>query len=161
MIKLENESKTTALAEALASVAKNGDVIGLSGNLGVGKSSFARAFINARCGIDEVPSPTFTLVQTYEETSIDNEIKNDIWHLDLYRINDESEVYELGLYEALGQDIILIEWPERVSAKTLGDWLNITLDFSEEAEERIVTFIEHGSRSKTLRDYVLSQIKML
>ena len=158
MIVLENELETVALAEAFANNAKSGDIIGLSGSLGAGKSSFARAFINARCEVDDVPSPTFTLLQIYEENSINNNTKGSIWHLDLYRINDVSEVYELGLPEAIGHDLLIIEWPERLRSDFLGDWLNLRLDFSKNPDARIATLNDYGPRSKILRDILISQI---
>ncbi len=105
-------TETQRLAQELAALAAPGDVIALRGDLGMGKSAFARAFIQARAGVSiEVPSPTFTLVQAYELPS------GLISHFDLYRLRDASDAYELGLDDAFG-GIILIEWPER-----LGDGL--------------------------------------
>ena len=85
-------------------------MLALSGGLGAGKSVFARAFLRARAGDPalEVPSPTFTLVQAYDLPG------GAVWHLDLYRIADPSEVWELGVEEALGHAILLVEWPERM-----------------------------------------------
>ena len=88
-------------------------MIGLSGPLGSGKTTFARAFICARLGIAEVPSPTFALVEVYESTT-----DAAIWHFDLYRMEKPDDVYELGFEDALADGILLIEWPER-----LGDFL--------------------------------------
>ena len=86
--------------------------IALWGEMGAGKSTFARAFIRSFLPDIEVPSPTFTLVQTYPTP------KGEIWHCDLYRLATEDEVQELGLLEAFNEAICLVEWPER-----LGDFL--------------------------------------
>lgn len=100
---------TKSFAAQCADNALNGDVITLEGPMGAGKSEFARAYIQHL--VDEeidVPSPTFTLVQTYETP------KGIIWHFDLYRLEDEDEIYEIGWEEALSDGILLIEWPERL-----------------------------------------------
>ncbi len=108
-IHLATEAETTALSEHFSRHLKAGESILLSGDLGTGKSSFARSFIRHRLGQDEeVPSPTFTLVQTYQHDEVE------IWHCDLYRLSDPTEVIELGLDEALDREICLIEWPDRL-----------------------------------------------
>src|SRR6516162_7945065 len=88
---LPDEAATAAFAARVSAVAEIGDVIALKGDLGTGKTSFARAFIRARGAVEEVPSPTFTLVQIYElaETAI--------WHFDLYRLKSAEEAWELGI----------------------------------------------------------------
>lgn len=108
---LRDELETAALARALASVASAGDVIALHGDLGLGKSAFARAFVRARAADDAltVPSPTFTLVQVYELPG------GTVWHVDAYRLASADEAFELGLDEAFATAITLIEWPERVA----------------------------------------------
>ena len=109
---LPDDLATHALGQRLAGLARAGDVICLRGNLGTGKSSLARAFIRALTSPDEeVPSPTFTLVQTYEDAPVP------VWHFDLYRLESPDEILELGFEDAC-RDICLIEWPER-----LGPWL--------------------------------------
>ncbi|RZI47057.1 tRNA (adenosine(37)-N6)-threonylcarbamoyltransferase complex ATPase subunit type 1 TsaE [Candidatus Finniella inopinata] len=87
-------------------------VIALWGDMGAGKSTFARAFIQSLLPTTDVPSPTFTLIQTYDTP------KGEIWHCDLYRLKGPEDAEELGLLEAFNQHICLIEWPER-----LGDFL--------------------------------------
>jgi len=161
MIKLESEIKTRALAKIFSEHVLSGDVIGLTGNLGVGKSFFARSFIHARCGIIEVPSPTFTLVQTYDDLSSCNETQSNIWHFDLYRLNNESEAHEIGLYEAIGREIVLIEWPEKLSKYSMGDWLNIDLTFTNNADERFVQMTGYGPRSQKLKSEVIVEAKRL
>ena len=107
-IPLPDETATDALARRCAARARPGDTFLLEGEIGAGKSHFARAFIRARLGAEtEVPSPTFTLMQTYGPEEA-------IWHVDLYRLADTGELVELGLDEALGRAICLIEWPDRL-----------------------------------------------
>ena len=100
---------TACLARVMAAVLKPGDVIALEGPVGAGKTHFARAFIRARQGdaAEDVPSPTFTLVQTY-----DDPLGTEIWHADLYRLTHPDELVELGLDDAMRDDIVLIEWPD-------------------------------------------------
>lgn len=105
---LLDETDTEALGRALAALAAPGMVLLLSGPIGSGKSHLSRALIRARLGAaTEVPSPTFTLVQTYEGTP-------EIWHADLYRLTHPDEVLELGLEDAFSTAICLIEWPDRL-----------------------------------------------
>lgn len=108
-ILLPTEDDTAALAGCIAPRLAPGDVLLLSGSIGAGKTAFARALIRARLGrMEDVPSPTFTLVQTYFDGAAD------IWHGDLYRLGDVDEVLELGLDEAFETAICLIEWPDRL-----------------------------------------------
>ncbi|MFN3700674.1 MAG: tRNA (adenosine(37)-N6)-threonylcarbamoyltransferase complex ATPase subunit type 1 TsaE [Alphaproteobacteria bacterium] len=114
-----DESDTIALARRLAPSLRNGDILCLSGTLGMGKSVFARALIRHLCGDDtlEVPSPTFTLVQHYEIAHPHTETgAAQLWHFDLYRLKDPEEIYELGWEDALYDGISLVEWPERLGA---------------------------------------------
>jgi tRNA threonylcarbamoyl adenosine modification protein YjeE len=108
VIDLPDESATGALAARLAALAQPGDIIALSGQLGAGKTSFARAFIRARGGTEAVPSPTFTLVQLYDLPG------GTVWHFDLYRLRHAEEAWELGIEDAFRDGISLIEWPERL-----------------------------------------------
>lgn len=112
-IKSSSEADTAQIAAEFASKLKGGDVVLLSGTLGVGKSVFARALIRSICKDDEleVPSPTFTLVQTYEAPL------GSISHYDLYRLENQEDIYEIGWEEALGFDLVLVEWPERLGEK--------------------------------------------
>ncbi len=105
------ETGTTAIAAALARVCAAGDVIALSGALGSGKTVFARGFVRALADTDEeVPSPTFTLVQIYPAAPAP------IHHFDLYRIEETEEAWELGIEDAFAEGISLIEWPDRLGA---------------------------------------------
>jgi tRNA threonylcarbamoyladenosine biosynthesis protein TsaE len=107
VIDVPDEAATAALATRLAAIARRGDVIALRGELGVGKTSFARAFIRALGGTGEVPSPTFTLVQVYELPAAT------VWHFDAYRLRDPQEAWELGIEDAFAEGLSLVEWPER------------------------------------------------
>lgn len=104
---LPDLAATRALAERLAPHLKAGDVIALHGGLGAGKTTFSRALISALMQREtEVPSPTYTLVQTYEAPDFP------VFHFDLYRLEDPTEVFELG-WEETQQGLALIEWPDR------------------------------------------------
>jgi len=107
VVDLPDETATAALAARIAAVAGAGDIIALKGELGTGKTAFARAFIRTCGNQDEVPSPTFTLVQVYDAGP------TAIWHFDLYRIRAAEEAWELGIEDAFIEGISLIEWPER------------------------------------------------
>ncbi|MAQ71620.1 MAG: tRNA (adenosine(37)-N6)-threonylcarbamoyltransferase complex ATPase subunit type 1 TsaE [Alphaproteobacteria bacterium] len=104
------EEETCRIAAQLAEDLKCGDIVLLKGTLGAGKTVFARALIRALCGNKElnVPSPTFTLLQTYDYAY------GEIWHFDLYRLKDPEEIYELGWEDFSGKDIALFEWPSRL-----------------------------------------------
>tara|TARA_R110002095_G_scaffold87238_4_gene76005 strand:- start:3263 stop:3742 length:480 start_codon:yes stop_codon:yes gene_type:complete len=131
---LQDEEATVALAIALARLSQVGDVIYLKGTLGMGKSTFARAFIRhlAKNSNLEVPSPTFTLVQSYLDLPLP------VWHLDLYRLENPEEVEELGLDEALSTAVSLIEWPERLGTITFPNTVILTLESGKTADQRQV-----------------------
>jgi len=107
---LANEVATESLGASLAARLKPGDVVGLKGDLGAGKTTLARAIIRAAANDPDliVPSPTFTLVEVYETP------RGAYWHFDLYRLEAPEQVYELGWEEALAEGIVLLEWPERL-----------------------------------------------
>jgi len=132
-LELSCEAATAALAAALARLARGGDMIALRGELGAGKTSFARGFIRALGnGDEEVPSPTFTLVEFYEAPTG----APAIWHFDLYRLEKAEDVYELGWEEALAGAIVLIEWPERLGRLLPRERLDIRLSPGSSAERR-------------------------
>ncbi len=131
VVNLPGEAATKALAQRLAASAARGDVIALRGDLGAGKTTFARAFIRARLGHDEdVPSPTFTLVQLYEALGAA------IWHFDLYRLAAPEDAWELGIEEAFASGISLIEWPDRLAENLPASRLDVTLEFADRPEAR-------------------------
>ncbi len=121
---LRNEAETEAFARVFARSLGPKDAVMLRGGLGAGKTSFCRALIRELCEDEhlEVPSPTFTLVQHYEADD-----GRALWHFDLYRIEDPDEVYETGWEEALGQAIILVEWPERLGGLIPRQRVEVTL----------------------------------
>ncbi|GAW35719.1 tRNA threonylcarbamoyladenosine biosynthesis protein TsaE [Roseovarius sp. A-2] len=125
---LASPDATCAFAQALGSRLSAGDVLLLSGGVGAGKTHFARCLIRALLLTPEdVPSPTYTLVQTYPGTPCE------IWHADLYRLSDPTEVIELGLTEAFESAIALVEWPDRLGDLTPSG--AIALDFTPGAAE--------------------------
>jgi tRNA threonylcarbamoyladenosine biosynthesis protein TsaE len=133
-IALADEAATADLARRLAPYLKAGDVVALRGDLGAGKTSFARALIRALSGADgadrEVPSPTFTLVQSYDTPA------RRVHHFDLYRIRSPDELTEIGWDEALADGIVLVEWPERAGTLLPGRRLDVTLEFGSQSEAR-------------------------
>ncbi|PZQ48636.1 MAG: tRNA (adenosine(37)-N6)-threonylcarbamoyltransferase complex ATPase subunit type 1 TsaE [Micavibrio aeruginosavorus] len=133
----DSEEKTAKIAAQIAHDAPRGAVFLLEGPLGAGKSVFARAFIRSLCGQDtDVPSPTFTLVQTYDA------IDGKLWHLDLYRLEDPDEIFEIGLEEAIGDGAtILIEWPQKMGPHIPAHARRITLEPLNETTRKI-TFDE-------------------
>lgn len=124
---LRDLDDTRRLARALAGLLRPGDVVGLSGELGAGKTELARALIRTLAGAGiEVPSPSFTLVQHYVLPPFE------LWHADLYRLPDPAEVGELGLDEAVERGVLLVEWPERAASELPDDRLELVLSFAPE-----------------------------
>lgn len=143
-VDLPDIAATELLARRLAARARIGDVIGLRGPLGAGKTTFARAFIGeiARLSgesVDDVPSPTFTLVQTYEFA------RATVFHLDLYRIARPEEAWELGIEEAFASGVTLIEWPERLGALLPGDRVEVMLRSGATPNARIAEIALWGA----------------
>jgi tRNA threonylcarbamoyladenosine biosynthesis protein TsaE len=128
---LDSEEATAELGARLAGLVKAGDVVTLSGPLGVGKTALARGMIAALGHAGEVPSPSFAIVQPYDD------IEPPVWHVDLYRIEDPAEIEELGL-ESAGESVLVVEWPERAGAQRWPDALRLSLDFGP-GGERILT----------------------
>ena len=119
-----------AVGRELASQVRGGDVITLSGPLGVGKTALARGLIAALGHEGDVPSPSFAIVQPYEE------LTPPIWHVDLYRIEEPSEIEEIGL-DCASEAVLLVEWPERAGANCWPDALRLILDFAEGGARRL------------------------
>jgi tRNA threonylcarbamoyladenosine biosynthesis protein TsaE len=131
---LADEAATESLGRRLAGLARRGDMIALTGPLGAGKTTMARAFIRHLTNpAEEVPSPTFTLVQTYAGRS------GAIWHFDLFRLTRPDEALELGLEDALAEGIVLIEWPERLGAALPARRLDVILDVAAAEDTRRAT----------------------
>jgi tRNA threonylcarbamoyladenosine biosynthesis protein TsaE len=118
---VEDEQATAQAGARLAAVAKAGDVITLSGPLGAGKTTLARGFIAALGHSGDVPSPSFAIVQPYEE------LDPAVWHVDLYRLEDPSELAELGL-DAAAEGVLLVEWPERAGPDAWPQALRLALE---------------------------------
>lgn len=126
MVDLPSETDTLALGAAVARLLRAGDVVALNGQLGAGKTTFARGLVRALLGAsEEVPSPTYTLVQVYEGADFP------IWHFDLYRLDQPSHVEELG-WDDTAEGVALIEWPDRAGSRLPGQRLDIHLENSGE-----------------------------
>ncbi len=144
-VTLPDPKATAALAERIGAVVGAGDVLLLSGGLGSGKTHFARALIQSRQAkvgaAEEVPSPSFTLVQTYQAGELE------IWHADLYRLGGPDEALELGLDEAFQTALCLIEWPDVLA----GHWpegavrLTFAMDAEREGVREIALYAEPGA----------------
>lgn len=146
-IELAGLSATHKLAARLARLAKPGDVLALSGDLGAGKTEFARAFIRTLTDANEdVPSPTFTLVQTYVGKS------GEIWHFDLYRLTNPDEALELGIEDAFHDAISLIEWPERLGPHLPRGRLSVHLAVTKGRNHRSAVLTPHADWTERLRD---------
>ncbi len=127
--------ETARHARLLGARLGGGDTLLLRGDVGAGKTHFARALIQSQLATPEdVPSPTFTLVQVYDTAR-----GIQIWHADLYRLGDPAEAEELGLGEAMERAICLIEWPDRLGTMIPPDALDITLAASDVEQARILT----------------------
>ena len=127
---LDDDEATAGLGRAIAGKVRAGDVIALSGPLGVGKTALARAILHALGHDGEVPSPTFAIVQPYEL------LDPPVWHADLYRIEDAGEIEELGLDDA-EEGLLLVEWPERAGEGAFAGALRLSLDFAQGGARRL------------------------
>jgi tRNA threonylcarbamoyl adenosine modification protein YjeE len=123
VIELSDLSATEALGARIAAGLRSGDVVALEGDLGVGKTTLARAVLRALAIEEPVPSPSFTLVQSYEAPRFP------VHHFDLYRLNDPDEMEELGLEDALSDGVALIEWPEKAKERFPQACLHIVLEW--------------------------------
>lgn len=127
---LRSPDATARLADRLGALLRPGDCLLLDGPIGAGKTHFARALIQSLMDVPEdVPSPTFTLVQTYDTAA------GELWHADLYRLSSPEEIEELGLTEAMDSAICLIEWPDRLGPLTPADALSLSFATMEGAED--------------------------
>jgi tRNA threonylcarbamoyladenosine biosynthesis protein TsaE len=146
VIALANLDATVRLAAAMARLLRAGDVVALEGDLGAGKTTFARALIRELMGDDEeVPSPTFTLVQTYEAPDFD------IWHFDLYRLEKPEDAFELGIEDAMAEGVTLIEWPDRLGRYLPRDRLVVRMDYADGQATRVATLLGDGDWRNRLR----------
>lgn len=143
-VDLKDEAATEAFGAWLSPYLRAGDVVLLRGGLGAGKTTCARGLICALLGDVEVPSPTYTLVQTYTVPEFD------IWHFDLYRLKQQEEVWELGIEEALDDGVCLIEWPERIDSLLNGTELTVAL--SAENDRRVAILSGDNNWESRLHD---------
>ncbi len=142
-ITLRSAEETGALAVRLGAVLHAGDVLLLSGGIGAGKTHFARSLIQSLQDLPEdVPSPTFTLVQEYDTTA------GALWHADLYRLSDPLEAVELGLEDAFTDAICLIEWPDRLGslAPPQAIAMDFAVDPSQEDVRHLAITLPEGTR---------------
>lgn len=129
---LPDPQATDRLAQAFANVLRAGDVLLLDGQIGAGKTHFARALIQSFVA-EDVPSPTFTLVQTYDAPAFE------IWHADLYRLTHPDEALELGLTDAFETALCLVEWPERLADDVPKQALTLRFSVLEEGRSVLAT----------------------
>lgn len=150
-VALPDEAATARLGAAVAMRLEAGEAVLLSGPLGAGKSTLARALVRALTTPDEeVPSPTFTLVQSYVAEPL-------LAHFDLYRLTSAEEAREIGLIEALDEGAALVEWPERLG-EDVARWLGpdrLTVAIAHDGEGRSATVSGVGSWERKLRDLEL------
>lgn len=145
---LPTDADTDRLGQAIAPFLKPGDCILLSGTLGAGKSHLARAIIRARLGRHEdIPSPTFTLVQTYETSGCE------IWHADLYRLTHPDEVIELGLTDAFDTAVCLVEWPDRLGRFLPATPICITLHHHQNGRQAELSFVGHPDLAQAMAEF--------
>lgn len=127
---LRDEAATLAVGEGLARQLKPGDVVVLAGDLGAGKTTLVRGLLKALGHAGEVPSPSFAIVQPYED------LEPAVWHADLYRLEDRSELDELGL-DSLGDSVLVVEWPERAGTDAWPDALRLSFEITGPKRRRL------------------------
>jgi len=140
-VRVRSAKETSDIAMRLGAHLVPGDALLLEGPLGAGKTHFARSLIQSRLDRPEdVPSPTFTLIQTYDAGGVE------IWHADLYRLGGAGDVYELGLEDAFETAICLIEWPDRLQELTPSGALTLRMSLLPDAEGRLLSFVFADSK---------------
>ncbi len=139
-LRLPDLAATERLAAAVAPHLRAGDVVALAGGLGAGKSAFARALIRARLAMlgrdEEIPSPSYTLVQVYDLGTVA------LWHADLYRLGSADELGELGLVEAFGTAIVVVEWADRLGEAAPARRLTLALELDAADEDARLAGVE-------------------
>lgn len=138
---LSDLNATKALASRFVPLLAKGDMVALRGELGTGKTEFARALLRAMGIEGDIPSPTYTLAQTYEIGGLQ------VFHFDLYRLKSESELDELGWDDALANGIMLVEWPEKAGGRLRPDRLDLHFTLDREGKRRC-----RVEQSGTMRD---------
>lgn len=130
---LKDEPSMLAFGARLAQTLRVGEVVALTGDLGAGKTTLSRGIIMALSEATEVPSPTYTLVQTYDTKA------GELWHCDMYRLEEPEDAYELGLLDAFYEAICLIEWPEKLGTLLPKDALGIDIQFAQDGRTITLT----------------------
>ena len=138
------EADTVRLGQKLAHFAQKGDTFALFGTLGMGKSVLARAFIRELTGAKEVPSPTFTLLQSYEAPDFE------IYHFDLYRLKSPEEIFEIGMEDALYGGVCLIEWPEKMGGYLPKRAITVRITPDEDGNRLFEFFASDAERARRL-----------
>lgn len=141
---LLDDAATQRAGARLSHLVRAGDTVLLEGDLGMGKTTFARGFITEYGDVDDVPSPTFTLMQTYDGR------EGPLMHCDLYRVEDERELEELGFDDLIGDHVALIEWPDRLGGYCPPDHLIVTL--TPYGDGRKLTLTAHGDWGRRIGD---------
>ncbi len=142
---LRDEKKTNELGALLYECSQLGDVITLSGSMGIGKTTLARSFIKKGSNVKKVSSPTYNLVQTYQS------LKGDIVHFDAWRLRYPEEVIELGILDSIATSITIIEWPENIEPYVPQKNLNIKILF--ENNHRIAYFRGDNAWERLLKNF--------
>ena len=132
---LKDEAATLAFGRDLAKVLRVGDVVTLSGALSAGKTTLVRGLLKALGHAGEVPSPSFAIVQPYES------LKLPVWHVDLYRIDDPSDLVELGLDDIRADGVLIVEWPENGDASAWPEALGLSLIVGEDGERALTAHV--------------------
>lgn len=140
----KSEEDTICLGRLLADIAQKGDIFAMFATLGMGKSILSRAFIQKFLGAVEVPSPTFTLLQTYETPNYE------IYHFDLYRLKNPDEIFELGMEEAMYNGVCLIEWPEKMGVYLPARAITVKITQQEDNARLFEFFTSDPDRSQRL-----------
>ena len=136
---LKKLTKSRLLAGQLSELLKTGDVLTFEGKLGSGKTEFCRAIIHSLGYNEDVPSPTFNLVQTYEP-GLDDPLIPPVWHMDLFRLESAEDVIELGVEVGFDTAITLIEWPDRMGNYLPLEHLKISLFQGDIEDSRYISF---------------------
>ena len=138
---LADEQATEDLGRRIATALRAGDIVALSGPLGVGKTALARGVLSALGHEGEVPSPSFAIIQPYDELELP------VWHVDLFRIEDVGELEELGL-DAAAVGVLLVEWPEKAGVVAWPQALGLTLEFAECDARRLTARVPPSWQSR-------------
>ena len=141
---LADEQETEELGARIAAALRPGDVVTLSGPLGVGKTSLARGILAALGHQGDVPSPSFAIVQPYDD------LEPPVWHVDLFRIEDAGELDELGL-ESAADGVLIVEWPEKAGSRAWAQALGLSLDFDEGGARRLTAKVPPSWQSRWLQ----------